>query len=167
MMEEVSLEGEERLSESLLKDDSVILFQEGLEEAEAGDDDLMEAAPELEDDSLRPEKAPSETVVEDISESVIEDLSPSNDRDTVIEAPSLEESEYVDEEPATSVKDESPVVSEEHKAEVISDNAPATNEALLAASVNKLGLVSRLSTAPAPAPAPSPAGGAGEQLLGV
>ena len=151
MMEEVSLEVEERLSESLLKDDSVILFQEGLEEAEPGDDDLMEAAPELEDDSLRPEKAPSETVVED--------LSPSKDRDKVIEAPSLEETEYINEEPVASEKEESTLVSDEHKAEVDSEDAPATSEMLLAASVQKLGLV---SIAPAVAPAPAPAGGAGE-----
>ena len=64
MMEEVVLEGEvegggkeneeeeeehERLSGSILKDDSIVLFEAG--EEESGDKDLLGSAPELDDDS--------------------------------------------------------------------------------------------------------------------
>ena len=77
MMEEVVLEGEvegggkenkeeeqehKRLSGSILKDDSIVLFEAG--EGESGDKDLLGSAPELNDDSTaNPEATISDSTI--------------------------------------------------------------------------------------------------------
>ena len=129
-MEEVELEAgvqEDRLSDSLLKDDSVILFQNSEEEKETlANDDLLEAPSELEED------APRDTSVTVKLENCVQN-GESGDGIKII----YEVDEETNQEVVNTTHEDPPTTDAQSESATTAHNLD-----LLAASVLKLGLVS-------------------------